>query len=266
MNIYDIIEESIRNRVCELEIAKNIKEGKIKTPTYLSVGTEHIPVILKHALKDAGIEDFAIFPQHRCHSYFLTFSENRAEAELGLINELLGNTQGCGKGMWGSASLSIPGLMFGHDGLLGSNAAIACGYAQATGKTTICVLGDAACEEDYVLSSMGYAATHKLPIVFLVENNGLSILTDIPTRRSWEICDVSMSFGVGCAQIDDSKEKSWEALYLILRSWIPQRAPCLVESIVCRHLWHAGVGNDGPPKWNSLKITANNNRIFDERI
>lgn len=266
MNIDSIILEAYENRYFENRVATYLDKKIVNPPVYLSQGTEHIPVLLKHALKDSGIEDFAIFPQHRCHSYFLTFSENKLEAMRSLSRELCGRLDGCGKGMTGSASLHIPGKLYGHDGLLGSNAAIACGYAQATGKTTICVLGDAACEEDYVLTSIGYAATHKLPVLFLVENNGLSILTDIPTRRSWDISGVAHEIGCNIETYHDQYD-GWEELYDLLKYLLQTNRQALLETHVCRHLWHAGSGNDGPPKWDSLSdyVDMYSNKYFETR-
>ncbi|GIR93520.1 MAG: hypothetical protein CM15mP93_17070 [Thiotrichaceae bacterium] len=63
-------------------------------------------------------------------------------------------------------------------------------------NTSIAIVGDSAAEEDYVLSSIGWAATKNLPILFIVEDNNLSILTKKKVRRSWEMHNVSSAFGV----------------------------------------------------------------------
>jgi hypothetical protein len=31
--------------------------------------------------------------------------------------------------------------------------------------------------------------------------------------------------------------------------------PALMNVQTCRNLWHAGIGNDGPPEWNRFEIT-----------
>lgn len=250
MNYHYILIESMLNRAFELATADALNAGIAKSPIYLSVGTEHIPPILNNVLYSKGIQDYTIFPQHRCHSYFLTFSDNRNKAEVDLVKELCGRVDGCGNGMTGSASLHIPNLIFGHDGLLGSNAAIACGYAQATGKKVICVLGDAACEEDYVLASLGYAATHNLPILFLVENNGLSILTKIKERRSWSILDVAEGFGIPTFKVN--KKDKIVSIYNTLSNALDKQFS-LIEIDVVRHLWHAGSGKDQEPEHDVLE-------------
>ena len=49
-------------------------------------------------------------------------------------------------------------------------------------------------EEDYVLSALGWAATKNLPILFVVEDNNLSILTEKKVRRVWEMDDVHVDW------------------------------------------------------------------------
>ena len=39
-------------------------------------------------------------------------------------------------------------------------------------------MGDASAEEDYALGALGWASTKELPILFIVEDNNLSILTE----------------------------------------------------------------------------------------
>jgi pyruvate dehydrogenase E1 component alpha subunit len=187
----------------------------------------------------------------------LTFSEDKYEAMTSLAKELCGRTDGCGKGMTGSASLHIPNVMFGHDGLLGSNAPIACGFAQATKRPTICILGDAACEEDYVLASFGYAVTHKLPIVFIVEDNGLSILTKTEVRRSWKIKNVADSFGMITQNYYDTDNLSLEFvpfMHACIQWAFECNAPTLLNIKVSRHRWHSGSGTDEEPVFNTMQL------------
>lgn len=222
------------NRMFELAVAKYHKHGFIVDPVYLSMGTELVPVFLKQSLLYNKL-DYVIFPQHRCHSWYLTFG--------GDIKSLITNLVGQGK--QGSASLHIPNIMFGHDGLLGSNASIACGYSYATKKYTICHLGDAAVEEDYVLSSLGFAATYKLPILFIVEDNNLSILTKKSDRRSWNIIDVAKSFGLYA--YDTHLNEIFNLLHnKTSYNWLFDYDCSVLININCdRYLWHSGSGSDG---------------------
>ena len=56
------------------------------------------------------------------------------------------------QGMGGSLSISSKKInMFGHEGLMGSNACMGVGACFSSSKPTIVFLGDASVEEDYVL-------------------------------------------------------------------------------------------------------------------
>ena len=263
----DLILSAFENHYFEEKVAEYYDKGIVRGPIYLSQGTAHIPVILRQALAKISTRKYALFPQHRCHSYYLTFNEDKLEAMNVLAKELCGRVDGCGKGMTGSASLHIPNLMFGHDGLLGSNAPIACGFAQATNRPTICILGDAACEEDYVLSSFGYASHHKLPIVFLVEDNNLSILTKKNIRRSWDVCKVAESFGVLSGSIDDSANMLGMTMFfqtILSYSFVERKGPVLINVNVERHRWHSGSGIDDEPRFNSLYQLINSKQILED--
>jgi len=163
----------------ENQVYQNVQNKNIKIPVYLSAGQEYIPASIYTLLEEKGIEP-NIFIQHRGHSHYLCAGADPIE----LIDELLGRKTGCANGMGGSASIhSIKKNIFGHDGLMGSQVPIAVGHCYHTRKPTIVVMGDASAEEDYVLGAMGWASTKNLPILFVVEDNNLSILTEKKIRR-----------------------------------------------------------------------------------
>ena len=247
MRLKDIFTESFFNRQFELMTAKHLDLGYVNPPVYLSVGTEHIAVCIQQAIKSMmDIKDVALFPQHRCHSYYLSFNGD----PIKLAHELCGLPTGCNKGMGGSASVSNKDTakVFGHSGLLGDQVPIAAGYAQSSNRPTICIMGDAAAEEDYALAAMGFAQTKKAPILFICEDNDLSILTEKAVRRSWNIVDVANGLGVDAVNIPDTPQQIYHRVLTFLKN--PN--PTLLNINCVRHLWHAGSGNDGPPEYDIL--------------
>ena len=129
--------------------------------------------------------------------------------------------------MGGSASIQCKEKnIYGHDGLMGNQIPIAVGACFAKRKPTIAIVGDSAAEEDYVLSSIGWAATKNLPILFIVEDNNLSILTEKKVRRSWEMHKVSSAFGVESYDISDDPYEIKEHLKN------PFKNPCYLISIL----------------------------------
>lgn len=229
------------NRAFELATIKAHQEKRLApAPIYLSVGTEHVPAavfVALHPTRDRNC--WKLFPQHRCHSWFLTFGGPPER----LVGELIGHTSAFATGMCGSASV-FGDRIYGHSGLLGDQVPIAAGMALGSGAHTLVVLGDAACEEDYVLATFGFAASKGLPLLFVVEDNGLSILTKTEVRRNWKVTDVARSFGVPSFDVEDHPIAIFDAVKRI------GLMPALLNIKVCRHRWHAGSGQDGPPEWD----------------
>lgn len=212
---------------------KHVKNSLIQFPVYLSAGQEYIPSSISTIVDNQYNPN--IFIQHRGHSTYLAFGGNVIE----LIDELLGRKTGCANGMGGSASIqSKEKNIFGHDGLMGSQVPIAVGHCFITRKPTIVFCGDSAGEEDYVFSAIGWAATKSLPILFVIEDNNLSILTEKKVRRNWELNEVAEGFGVESFNISDDPidiKKSMENIF---------EYPILLNINTVRKFWHAGAGID----------------------
>lgn len=219
----------------ENQVYKNVQNQNIQIPVYLSAGQEYTPSSIATVLEEKNIEP-NIFIQHRGHSTYLSFGASPTK----LIDELLGRKTGCAGGMGGSASIhSHEKNIFGHDGLMGSQVPIAVGHCYSTRKPTIVFMGDASAEEDYVLGAMGWASTKNLPILFIVEDNNLSILTEKKIRRNWEMHDVAKAFKMPGYNIDDSPE--------IIREFLSNafEGPMLLNIKTNRKYWHSGAGQDG---------------------
>lgn len=228
----------------ELQLAEAVKKGLIPGSVYLSVGQEAPSATISTLTKG-----YNVFAQHRCHSVYLSYGGN---PEV-LIDELLGLETGCCKGKGGSPciqDLNIP--MYGHHGLIGENIPLATGYALASGKPTVAYFGDAASEEDYALTSFGFAVTHKLPILYVCEDNDLSILTPIKDRRNWNVYDVTTAMGLKSRAITDEPSLILDAI-----NELAGNLPAFINIKTCRHLWHAGFGVDGPPKCDRLNEMRN---------
>jgi len=230
----NVFEKAAYCRHFEEQVIKNIKSKNIKIPTYVSAGQEFISATIATICESINVRPL-LFGQHRCHSIYLSFGGNKIK----LIDELLGRKSGCTKGMGGSASIHSKEInMFGHDGLMGSNGPIGVGACFATNKPTIVFLGDAAAEEDYVLGGLGWASTKNIPLLTIVEDNNLSILTEKKVRRNWEMADVAKAFQMKGFKVDD------DPLNLLQHSKDFFKKPCLLNVKTNIIYWHAGAGKD----------------------
>jgi TPP-dependent pyruvate/acetoin dehydrogenase alpha subunit len=130
--------------------------------------------------------------------------------EPGLVMaELLGKSAGPNKGKAGRGHLASPeDGFFGAHAVVAGNIAIAAGVALAAqlkgaGDVVACVFGDGACGAGILHETLNLAALWRLPLLFVCDNNGLSIATPTaaalaPTR----LADLAAPFGIPAATVD----------------------------------------------------------------
>ena len=230
-------------RYFELGIIDAVKEAFITYPIYLSAGQESIASALSLV-----IPDFMIFAQHRCHATYLSFGGS----PMKLRDELLGLPSGTSGGMAGSNCVQCHENninMYGHHGLIGENVPLAVGAALGSNKPAVCLFGDGAAEEDYVFAAMGFAATHKLPVMFVCEDNNLSIMTTVDVRRRWSLTKVAEALGMRSIDITDDP---WTIF--VKAQELRYHLPVFINIYTCRANWHVGVGVDGPPEWDRNRM------------
>ena len=231
-----IFEKAALCRHFEINAFNSSKKKIIKIPIYLSAGQEFISATLATLIRDIKKIKPLIFAQHRCHSTYLSFGGNIEN----LINELIGNYHlSISQGKSGSASIYSKKInMYGHDGHMGTQVPIGIGACFTSKKPTIVFMGDASAEEDYVLGALGWASRKKLPILFVVEDNNLSILTEKKIRRNWEMHDVARSFKMRSFNIQDNPKQ----ILKYQKNFFKE--PMLLNINTNRLFWHAGAGKD----------------------
>ena len=232
-----------RSRFFDQQVVKAVQDKRISYQVYLSLGQEAVSAALAPLMSG-----YMLFTQHRCHAYYLALGGPPEK----LRDELLGLPSGTSGGRAGSNCLQCHDenlTMFGHHGLIGENVPQAVGAALGSGKNTLCVVGDGAAEEDYKYPSLGFAVTHKLPVLFICDDNDLSILTPTSTRRNWKITDMAKGLGMSAVDITDDP---W-TIHTTAQE-LQASLPALINVYSCRMNWHVGVGTDGPPEWDRLSL------------
>ena len=243
--IQKIYHKASYSRIFEESLYNKVIEKTVKIPVYLSAGQEYISATLGTYYDYLMPMDRQIFIQHRGHSTYLSFGGNLEN----LINELLGNKTKSTNGMAGSASIhSIESNIFGHDGLMGSHGPISVGMCYANNKPTFCFIGDAAAEEDYFIAALGWASTKNLPIIFIVEDNNYSILTEKIVRRNWNIDEVAKGFKIESYNIIDDPKEIIKVLHKKINS------PMLLNINTTRLFWHSGAGINNENEFDRHKL------------
>jgi pyruvate dehydrogenase E1 component alpha subunit len=148
---------------------------------HLCIGQEAIAVGVCEPLL---LQD-KVFSNHRAHGHYLAKGGNLNA----MVAELYGRVTGCCGGRGGSMHLIDLDVGFmGATPIVGGTIPLAVGSAwasklQQSDQVTVVFFGDGCFEEGVVHESMNFAALHKLPIVFVCENNKFSVYTRLEERQ-----------------------------------------------------------------------------------
>ena len=230
----------IRNFELQAKIAHKL--NKTTPLVYLSLGQEAVSAGIYSAMKNSYL-----LAQHRGHAPYLAFGGD----ETKLVDELLGLKSGCCGGKGGSPMIhDIKKKIIGHCGLIGDQVPVANGISLVKKSKIVCIFGDGAAEEDFVLAALADAASKKLNILFICEDNDLSVLTPTKDRRSWNITDLVKSMGMYSVDIADNP---W-----VINHWaekLKNKLPALINIRTCRDTWHVGSGKDDNLEWDRYNLT-----------
>ncbi len=151
--------------------------GQIGGFCHLYIGQEAVAVGTMAALR---ADDYVI-SAYREHGQALA----RGMTARSVMAELFGKATGCSKGKGGSMHLfdATLGFMGGH-GIVGGQIPLGAGFAWAakyrgTDQATICFFGEAAANIGSFHETLNIAGLWKLPIVFVLENNGYGMGTAV---------------------------------------------------------------------------------------
>ncbi|GIK86752.1 MAG: hypothetical protein KJ018_14230 [Burkholderiales bacterium] len=168
---------------------------------HLCAGQEAIPVGAMAALEP----DDRVVATYRGHGWALECGITPDE----LMAEILHRAGGINGGRAGSPYVIAPQRRFmGENSIVGAGGPIACGLAMAAqlqrnGRVAIVSFGDGAMSQGALHEAFVFAASRRLPVIFVCENNGWSELT--PTSRIARVERLarrSLGYGIEGVTID----------------------------------------------------------------
>ena len=181
INHKKILKNLITIRSVEEKIVEEYDKQEIRCPVHLSVGQEasSVGICLNLKKKDQ------IVLSHRCHSSYIA----KGGSINKMVSELYGKSSGTNFGKAGSMHLFDK-----ENGILASIPIVSSGIPMAVGAALnfklkrsnnigVAFYGDAAIEEGIFHESLNFAATKKLPILFVCENNNYSCYTNLNERQ-----------------------------------------------------------------------------------
>lgn len=191
-----------RIRRIEEAVAEAYPTDKIKSPVHLSIGQEAVSVGVIDALRP----DDAVAGSYRGHAVYLA----KGGSLKGMIAEMYGKATGCAAGKGGSMHLvSAENNVLGASAVVGTHIPLAVGYAmglrkQGTDRVVAVFFGDGASEEGAFYESLNFAALHKLPVLFVCENNGFAIHEPLSKRWATDrLCERVATYGMPAHKIPD---------------------------------------------------------------
>lgn len=194
-------------------------------------------------------------PDYFCFTYYRDLGVTTA---LGLtpLESILGFMAKDGEPMSGARQFpqhgAMPELKFvNSSSVIGPHAPQAVGFAlsrRMTGRDTVvaCFFGDGATSQGEVHEAMNFASIHRLPVIFLIENNGYAIST--PTRRQMAIEHVAQraaAYAMRGTTVDGTDViASYQAVSDAVMYAAAGNGPSIVELNVERYLPHTSDDDD----------------------
>lgn len=244
INWEKLLEKTILIREFEKTIQKLYSTDCIQSPVHLSIGQELTAVLMAEFYKEGD----HLIGNYRSHALSLSIADNYKP----IVLELLAKKEGVSGGKAGSMHLSVPdkNLMW-TSAIVGTGVPIATGIAEALKRTTSdnlvsVMFGDGAIEEGCVLESLNISSVFKLPIVFVLEDNGLAIHTKKNVRSSLKnYCDIAKSFNI--KNFSTSFKNPYSLYEEFQKAYQYSREKCLPAFITVecfRWVEHVGIGDD----------------------
>lgn len=224
----------------EERAARAYAEAKVGGYCHLNLGEEASVVGVVGALDDSDY----LYLNYREHGYALA----RGIAPGRVMAELYGRTDGVSKGWGGSMHMfDIATRFMGGYGIVGGQVPLATGTALAIdyrggAEAVVCLMGDGTTNIGAFHESLNIAALWGLPIVYVVNNNGLGMGTTVEQSSAEpELYKRAASYRMPSARVDGNDPAAVHtAMRLALKS-ARSGTPYLLETMTGRLKGHSVV-------------------------
>jgi pyruvate dehydrogenase E1 component alpha subunit len=219
-----------------------VRQGKVRSGVYTGIGQEAIIVGSCFELRP---EDY-ICPLHRDLGAFLM---KGVEPRV-MMAQMFGKATGLSKGRDSALHSGVSELgIFGNTSMLGANLPVAAGLGltfkmEKTDNVVVAYFGEGASNTGDFHEGLNFAGVHKLPIVFVCENNLYAY--SVPFEKSMAIEDVAdraESYGFEGVAINGNDVLAvYQTMQGALRRARTGEGPTLVECKTYR--WHGHSEHD----------------------
>jgi pyruvate dehydrogenase E1 component alpha subunit len=236
--------QMMRIRQTQERISQLYGEQEMRCPVHLCTGQEAVPVGICSNLNPTD----HVFSFHRSHGHYLAKGGDMNR----LFAELYGKATGVAGGKGGSMHLVDTNAGFlGSTSIIAGTIPVAVGSAlsavmQRKERVTVAFFGDAAVEEGTFHESINFAVLHRLPVIFVCENNLYSVYAPLALRQPpREIYTMVKGHGIESYQCDGNDVR---AVYDLAKKAVEKAhrglGPVFIECKTYRWREHCGPGND----------------------
>ncbi|MFH8571821.1 thiamine pyrophosphate-dependent dehydrogenase E1 component subunit alpha [Streptomyces sp. NPDC017993] len=241
-----LVRDMVRIRGVEETLADLYRdEQEMRTPVHFSIGQEATSVGVCAAAHRTDV----VYAGHRSHAPYLAKGGDLDA----MVAELYGKRTGCAAGRGGSVHLVDTAAGFGGSAaILGEMIPVAVGAAWAfamerSPRVALTFFGDGASEEGTFHEALNFAQLHRLPVVFVCENNGYSIASPLAARQpaGHAIRERARGYGMPARLVDGNDvlavHRAAEEALAHCRSG---HGPYFLELVTYRWREHVGPGWD----------------------
>ncbi|WP_214110879.1 thiamine pyrophosphate-dependent dehydrogenase E1 component subunit alpha [Acrocarpospora catenulata] len=173
----------------ELALLDLFARGELNGTTHTCLGQEYVPVALTPLL----VAEDHVFSNHRGHGHYLA----RFRDPEGLLAEIMGREGAVCSGVGGSQHILRDRYL--STGVQGESLPVAAGAAlhlRGSGALACVYIGDGTWGEGSVYEALNLASLWNLPLLVVVENNGIAQSTPIARQLAGTIRDRAHAFAI----------------------------------------------------------------------
>ncbi len=188
-------------RSTERLILEQFSKGLVSGTTHTCLGQELCQMAVVRSLTHPRD---VVLSTHRNHGHFLTYSGEFA----GLVAEIMGRRDGVCGGHGGSQHLAF--RHFHSNGVQGGMAGIGVGMGfgrkrDGDGSMVVVIVGDGTLGQGLLYESLNLAAIWALPVLFVIENNGIAQTTYTADTVGGDIAARGEAFGLATWRLSDEQ-------------------------------------------------------------
>lgn len=226
-------------------------QGVLNGTTHTCLGQEYVPVALAALLDDGDY----VFSNHRGHGHYLA----RFGDPAGLLAEIMGRAGAVCCGVGGSQHI-LRGRYL-STGVQGESVPVAAGtalhLARAEPGRLACVhIGDGTFGEGAVYEALNLAALWRLPLLVVVENNGIAQSTPTGTHLAGTIAARAAAFGIPHQRIESFDVEAIRAALTTPLTRVREGGGPLMVEFVTRRLGPHSKGDDTRPAEELERLRA----------